>query len=151
MNQSKLKRNFDKINSENEVTVNKKRRKLMKKKQDETEISYLTPSSPYLPRYEKDFISEGYNLKLRNLEFMEIEDSRVVIFDQVSQIQAENYLEKQIINLENFDPEDSQKSNSKKQKTIQLMKSETMQKGKEMVLMFLDNFGIKYIQNHNAR
>ena len=63
------------------------------------------------------------------------------MLDTISQLQAENYLEKQIIELESSNSsDDNQPSIPKKKKISQLMKAEANQKRKDIISMFLDNF-----------
>ena len=50
MDKSKLKRKFDQINSGNEISANEKKRKTNPKPEDNREISFIKPSTPYLPK-----------------------------------------------------------------------------------------------------
>ena len=78
-------------------------------------INYVTKSSPLLPNYEKEFLESNYEMKLRELEYTEIEESRKYIFDNISQIDGEDFLEREIIKYteEKSDSSDDEKENKK--------------------------------------
>ena len=42
-------------------------------------ISYVTPSSPFLPNKEEDFIKSNFNFSIQDLELTEIEEAKVII------------------------------------------------------------------------
>ena len=55
MNQSNKKRKFDKINQRKDGPKRVKRPKKIRNEPENVEITYVTPSSPFLPKDEQNF------------------------------------------------------------------------------------------------
>ena len=58
MNKSNKKRKFDKINQRKDGPQHVKRPKKSKNEPENVEITYFTPSSPFLPKDEQNFLQK---------------------------------------------------------------------------------------------
>ena len=58
MNQWNKKKKFDKINSRKDGPKRVKRPKKSQNEPEKAEITYITPSSPFFPKYEQNFLQK---------------------------------------------------------------------------------------------